>query len=538
MKICPKCGTKNVEGTAVCVFCKESLLEEIAPSKRFPLIGFLLMEGVAFLIFVFSMYVYKASDLLSALPYFGFALVVAIMSLIGAIVIHKKRVKTYTAYVERIAASKQQAEAAEPEEVIDATSYVDTLREVEAKLKQHRVVRSFDELSDFNTLSEQLCAYFSLCGYEVSRETCRMLTVAMASSRLVYLDIQPETCVKGVVEILNRYFGFGGHITTVKDNWEGLYAMLGQNPMGTANNRGTGVLVDLYTAKYAENAICCTYLDHVDPDRLTRYFYDFESYICDPMKGHTVLFRHDMGEHGLEQISEREFTLPANMWFFAILGKEHAHKLATKDAYSRSVKVRVSVTPAAGAESAPHIEKNPYKPVSYAHFTTMVSEFYEEYLLPEDMWCKWDRLVKYLNEEMGLKLGNSTDLTMENLSSMYMAIFSDWTSDRAMDFALSTHVLPKIRKACAENPDQLKSLRELTESVFGEDALPLFIRGIMPFGAVNANRPAEAGESPEEGAPEAEAAGSEPPRTEDASRETAETRFEDAVGQSDMDAQA
>lgn len=534
MKICPKCGTKNIDGTAMCVFCKEPLLEDIAPSKRFPVIGFLLMEGVAFLIFVFSMYVYRASDLLSALPYFGFTLLVAVVSLIGSILVHKKRVKNYQAYVNKIAAMEQQTEAKEPEEEIDATSYVDTLREVETKLKQQRTVRSYDELSDFNTLSEQLCAYFSLCGYEISRETCRMLTVAMASSRLVYLDIQPETCVKGVVEILNRYFGFGGHITAVKDSWEGLYAMLGQNPMGSANNRGTGVLVDLYAAKYAENAICCTYLDHVDPDRLTRYFYDFESYICDPMKGHTIMFRPDIGEHGLEQVSAREFTVPANMWFFAILGKEHAHKLATRDAYSRSVKVRVNVTPAAGAESAPRIEKNPYKPVSYAHFTTMVAEFYEEYLLPEDMWCKWDRLVKYLNEEMDLKLGNSTDLTMENLSSMYMAIFSDWTSDRAMDFALSTHVLPKIRKACAETPDKLKDLRELTESVFGEDALPLFTQGIMPFGAANINRSGDGGESSEEGTAEAEAI----PQTQPAPAETAGTGIEDAVGQSDTDAQA
>ena len=480
MKICSRCGTPNVDAARRCEKCYELLLDDHVPSKNFPVLGLILMEGVAFLLFVFSMYVYRASDFFSAIPYFSLAFIVAVISVIGSVVIHKKRISKYNEYVQKMwnDTTSQQKEHQEAVET-GGGSYLDTLAEIESKMKARRVVRSYDELSDFNTLAKQLAEYFALSGYEVSQETFRMLTVAMASSRLVYLDIKPRECAAGFVEILNRYFGFPGHVTTVHPDWNTTYALLGQYPMGTKDNRGTGLLVDLYMARYVENNICCTYLDEVDPDKLSLYFYDFEPYVCNPTKPHIVMFRRDCEEAKLVFVRGRNFQLPGNMWFFAILGESHAHKLATKEAYNRTVKVQVNITPTNKDGSVTRVDKNPFKPVSYSHFNMMVSEFYEEYLLPEEMWCRWDKLMKYLNEEMELKLGNSNELTMENLSSMYMAIFSDWTSDGAMDFALSTHILPKVRRACEGQPERLKALHELTEGWFGEGALPVFTQGLL-----------------------------------------------------------
>ena len=486
MKICSRCGTPNVDEARRCEKCDELLLEDRVPSKKFPVLGLILMEGVAFCLFVFSMYVYKASDFFSAISYFVFTFMVAVISVIGAVIVHKNRISKYNEYVQKKArdavALQQMRQKTDVEE--DVVSYLDTLREIESKMKDRRIVRSYDELSDFNTLAKQLTEYFALSGYEVPQETFRMLTVAMASSRLVYLDIKPRECAKGFVDILNRYFGFAGHITTIKPDWNTTYALLGQYPFGTKNNRGTGLLMDLYMAKFIENNICCTYMDEVDPDKLSQYFYDFEPYVCNPGQSHILTFRHDCEDKNLELVQGRDFQLPGNLWFFAILGQGHAHKLATKDAYNRTVKVQVNVTPTNKDGSMTRVEKNPFKPVSYNHFNMMVSEFYEEYLLPEEMWCKWDNLMKYLNDELNLKLGNSNELTMENLSSMYMAIFSDWTSDGAMDFALSTHILPKVHRACEGKPEKMKALYDMTEGWFGEGALPVFTRGLLPFSSV------------------------------------------------------
>ena len=485
MKICSKCGTANPDEARRCEVCDELLLEDRVPTTKFPVMGLILMEGVAFWLFVFAMYVYRASNFTSTIPYFCFALLVAASSVIVSISIHKRRIAKYIEFVRKNSRDQQmEQKSAETEE--DVVSYMETLAEIETRMKGRMLIRNYDELSDFNTLARQLKEFFALSGYEVPLETFRMLTIAMASSRLIYLDIKPQECAKGFVEILNRYFGFAGHVTTVKPDWNTTYALLGQYPAGTKNNRGTGFLMDLYMAKFIENNICCTYLDEVDPDKLSQYFYDFEPYVCNPGKSHSILFRHDCGEMNLDFLQGRDFLLPGNMWFFAILGQGHAHKLASRDAYNRTVKVQVHITPTAVDGGVIRVNKNPYKPISYNHFNMMVSEFYEEYLLPEEMWCKWDNLMKYLNEEMQLKLGNSNELTMENLSSMYMAIFSDWTSDGAMDFALSTHVLPKVRRACEGQPEKLKTLYDLTENWFGEGALPVFTRGLLPIAsAVN-----------------------------------------------------
>ena len=503
MIICPKCQRENQQGAARCFNCGELLLEDNVPKKRFPIGMLFLMELGAFIMLLFCIVLIVSIGDFGPLPllYLFLADALAIAGIIIPILVYRKRRKNYKRYLERLELQRLRSQKAEqeakgtPEEEDHSICYLDTLKAIDAQAQAHPLHRTYNDNVTLEDAHTHMQDFFAANGLALSPDSARSLLVAMASSRLVYLDLDPDADREAFVRTLNKYFGFGAHVTSVQPDWSSTYALLGQKPLGSLNNRGTGVLVDLYFTKYAENNICYTFLDNVDPNAMSPYMADFERYIANPQVPYMIHFRNT--KEGVTPLylngNGRSFMLPSNFWFFCFVAPGTILSPATKDIYQKSTVVRMDIH---ATEAAPDTTPSGLaRSYSYNHFITMINQAYESYLLPESVWVKWDRLKAYFNGELGMKVGNSHELALENLSSLYMSIFPNHTDNQALDFALRIHLLTATRVACGGDPDKIHSLLGIIEETFGEGEIVTFSQAMalsIPVAEVPKAPPAEA----------------------------------------------
>ncbi len=485
---CPSCGEMNPDQNSKCSHCGELLLMTAPPRKDFPTAALILLEVLAFMVFVFAMYVFRAGG--NAWLSFLFAGSLAVLTPFGCIHVYQKRKEHYEVYITQLNAKSEDTSFEEMKSALQGTgdsspalAYYMDLEKLEQRMRRRSYVQSGEESITWQELVDRFCAYVASCGLDIPRQESIGLLTAMATSRLIRLRVVPSENTAYVFELMKCFFGVDYHTTCVHPQWKTTYDLLGQNTVEAGTTAATGILLDMYAARYTENSVCFTVLEQVDPTRENEYLYDILPYVRNPAMNRRILFRKGNNAVDLEFVDDREFLLPKNMWYFCVpsvksdLTIPSPRREEILAGFERAQALCLHVAPAGSSE--PEISAPPFQPVRYDKLLSMVSDVYDHVLLSEAQWRKWDEFKCFSREKLALRIHNRDEVIMENISSLYAASSPDAvTEEMALDFALRHHVLPRVISDV--DPSELREdeLEQALEAIFGENTVPRFAEGL------------------------------------------------------------
>jgi hypothetical protein len=328
--------------------------------------------------------------------------------------------------------------------------------------------------------------YITSCGIDIPRQEIIEFLTAMATSRLIHLRVVPSENTAYLFESMKRFFGVDYHATRIQSEWKTTYDLLGQNTVEKGSTAATGVLLDMYCARYTDNRMCFTALEYVDPTQEKDYLYDILPYVRNPAKERNILFRKGANAVDLEFVQDQEFRLPQNMWYFCVpsmrsdltIPSLRREKILAGFERTQSLCLHVN----SAGPLRPEICAPLHHPIQYDWFVSMVSDVYEHTLLSEAQWRKWDAYKLFSRDKLALPIRNRDDVMMENVTSLYMASSPDSvTEEMAMDFALQTYILPRVIREADASALQEGELEQAMDVIFGENAVPRFVKGLCAW---------------------------------------------------------
>ncbi len=506
--LCPNCRARTLfhpGGSGKCAVCDIPLIAYDPP--RYP--TWVTVLGLVFCFFYafFGFLIADLSDMVSAIPYF--ILVTAIFVAAFAIphAIHKNRLSEYEIALKDIATAALKRKSETPEakakaktENLAPLAYYDDLFEVDHAFRSEGVMRErflsgvcppgalplrrsvspspTEDTESLGTLVEYLYRYAALCGLHLTLQTVEEILMAMASTRLIYLEAENGETVRDTVKLLSGFFDSMAHATPIDAAWKSTYDMLGVNVERSDAARtggATGLLVDLYGAKYNPEHICVTLLENVGEVFLALCLDPFvKSLGTDVMNfDKNMKLRLKLGSNiiPLAHLDENSaISLPNNMWFFCTKAEENP-SLADVPQPAHpvfSATVRLKTEP---NEAIINHFPCATKPISHARFAFLCEQTLEEHFLSEPVWQKCDVFFAFLEKEIGVKVGNKAILKIEDRSSLALAFFGDKEEISALDHALALCLGKKLRKACEGNEEKRALLVRTAAELFGENAL-------------------------------------------------------------------
>lgn len=486
MIICPKCQTHiNDPQQTCCPNCGEKVMMG-PPDHSYPTGRLMLIELIGVLLFLWAIYLY-VNDISMAAIFGIIALFVMITGPVWCRDIHRTRQERYEEYVKRVVIKNIENDSDKKSSYTKVIKYPESgyrkdLLTLSDNLKKEDKNISYDENATLEGLVKNFRNYCEACGFDISLGDVQKLFIEMANSRLLFMQVLPEENTGCLFELLRKFFAFGCRSTNIDESWKTEYDLLGQGGEVTG---ATGILLDIYTARYYERNVCFTVLNRVNKKTMRTYFDTFMRYVRDPMGKHYVTLKRGDDNADIDFITNYEFCLPNNMWYFCIPTREDGTVESSTDEGT------VKVIPVDRPTMRLRVEKKtgiinysacPTPPVSFDRFSLVVSEAYESYLLAEDIWKKWDSLKEFLTDKMDMKINNRDEIALEKLSSLYMMIVSDGAESNALDFALNSHLLSRIKNDCDINKLGNIGICRFLDNTFGENVLKSFSESLRTVG--------------------------------------------------------
>ncbi len=505
--LCPNCRARtpfHPSGSGRCGSCNIPLVAYDPPGYPawITVIGLLFCFFYAF----FGFLIADLSDITSSIPYFILVTAIFIVSFVIPHVVQKNRAAEYEISLQELA--KASIKERDDDPVIKAErkranlsslAYYDDLFEIDHAFRSEGVMRErflsgvcppalplrraftsipAENTDSLGTLVESLYRYSALCGLHLSLKTVEELLMAMASTRLIYLEAADAETVAHTVKLLSGFFDCVSHRTPIEPLWKSTYDMLGvsveRSLEGTRTPGATGILLDLYCAKYNTEHLCVTLLEDVNDTFLYLCLDPFIKSLGTEVSNFTknMQIRLKLGSNAipLAHLDENAtFSLPNNMWFFCTKAAAQTETDIPRPAhpvFSATVKIETEPNDAI-------INHFPCatKPISHVRFAFLCEEALEEHFLSEAVWQKCDIFFAFLEKELGVKIGNKDLLKIEDRSSLALAFFGAKEELAALDHALALCIGKKLGTACRGNEEKLSSLTRFADELFGKDTL-------------------------------------------------------------------
>lgn len=348
-------------------------------------------------------------------------------------------------------------EVKEPE-VIDFDVFVSDAKDDEdyddsyvAKDIVYEEVSNYQKIS-LDDLTVKFNDYALESGYVLELSEIRALLASVLSTKLLFIGSNNNEYLKGVLTLLNRFFGSKASIHTISDDVFSMKDLLWKPEGGVYTY--SDFTVDILKAKSNPKGLELMVLDNVNMATFPRYFYKF-------------IKKSQADKLPLYLKLDHNYQIPNNICYIVILSGNYSNFISPA-LMDKALFLNINI--GVGTLKDVNIE-----PVSYELLTEDLTEAKDEYYLSEDDWKKLDDL----EDEMKKK---DKYYTHTNISALLTDKFATslYTLDNeryVLDDILAMYYVPLLKcTGLYKRKNGDLEIKALLCQIFEESNIPLALK--------------------------------------------------------------
>ena len=348
---------------------------------------------------------------------------------------------------------KEEEEKAEEEEAEEVPVYEYDTGFIEGT-KQNI---AFKNSISFAEICSNFRDYMLAHGIDVALSSIRALFAAIASSKIVFVQVNHKDILPAFQMALGDYFQ-GAEIIEASPSWRYPNDLFWTRK----DNRfvASGFVRSLYSAQYTPDKNAIAILNNVHVENLRDWFSDIIKFALFPSERHIIKFNDDT-----------QAEMPHNLCY--LLFTENDKELIPADIAAASVQIHIGMSVAEKDGELVEI-----KPVSLRAFEDLVREAREEYFLSEIIWKKLDEMCETISARERFGFGNKVILQMEKFSSVLLASGGDAEETFSKMFTAKIVALLKNLVIYQEDKGD-KFIFDIIEKLFADENLIKIRKALM-----------------------------------------------------------
>lgn len=293
--------------------------------------------------------------------------------------------------------------------------------------------------------------YAASKGIIIEPASVRTMFSALASSKIIFLDIKNKDALGQFLNILNDYFSSSGILSETED-FESSFDLIWRQE--EERYVPTEFIKAVRTAEQDKKRTSIAIIDNVTMSNFYNYFNTFVEFALHP----TEVYELEVNE-------ELTVRLPSNINYIIVPTEDDYMERFTKDLAKASVCVELVISRTDEVHEDVEI-----KSIAYPEFLTLIAEAKENHYLEEKVWKKIDELVENINLTEKFGFGNKNILQLERLTSTLIECGGD--EQEAFTVAFVSKVIPVLKTLKTykkENGD--KTIFGIIEKLFADEDL-------------------------------------------------------------------
>ena len=314
--------------------------------------------------------------------------------------------------------------------------------------------------------AQKLYTKINAMGISISEEEVGNVLSAMASSKVVLLNVNNPETSRNFAKILSDSFSYElfieNYFQTSLDN-------PALNSQQENMNKKHSVESGLYVACHLNNFISMIFFDEFkDSTKAERFF---ESVAFGEERIH-------VGELGYleksDYYSQNKMPIPDNLWIIGFVDDDCLQYLTTEEWIKYSTVVELDL-------SEKEVEENDEDfNIQYPPFVQEIEESQESFYLSENNWKKFDKLEEYLIKTVGFGYENRFLRQLEKFASTYLSIGG--SQEQVVDAILSMRVMPWLAtKKELLTSETVGDFALSVDEIFGNENIPNTIKIMSRF---------------------------------------------------------
>ena len=333
-----------------------------------------------------------------------------------------------------------------------------------APAKTENYLAHVNEGLTYDLAVSQFIAFAASKGFKFDENNAREIFAAMSASRLLIMKGMSNEVFTELVRVVSEYFGTSMFVDAVDYTYENDNSALFKG-VGAAKQK-TNLNSAIYAAMQNSEKVHIAALTDVMFADLSKYFVPFARYIRNPRNANVISVVDQTGE-------KTQIKMPQNMWF--MLNLKMGETMNNIPEYITELASVIKVDYIRTAPTMPYTQLIPF---SYYQFDFLLNKVKTRYIIPEDMWKKFDRLESFVNGVSPYALENRVCIAVERFFAVFCAAGGE--TKEAIDRAISARILSSviITLNTAEDKEN-RNLTEKLEMIFGEENIDIcraFIR--------------------------------------------------------------